>query len=112
MVAPARIKAALWVAAALRLGTQNNQPGVVVRKGDEDAGGVLVRLHGRAGEVVLSAFQSEAGERAWLRATGPEPVAEDIADAYIEKQLRIDPDLWVLEFEAPNYLPPFAGKIV
>lgn len=107
-----RLKTGLWVAAALRLGTQANQPGVVVRKGDEEAGGILVKLHGRSGDMVLSPFQGQAGERTWLRATGPEPVAEAQADSYIEKQLRFDPDLWVLEFESPTYLPPFEGKIV
>lgn len=107
-----RLKTGLWVAASLRLGMQANQPGVVVRRGDEDAGGVLIKLHGRNGDMVLSPFQGQEGERTWLRATGPAPVEEAKADSYIEKQLQFDPDLWVLEFEAPNYLPPFEGKIV
>lgn len=107
----ARIKAGIWVSAALRLGMLDGKPGVVVRKGDADAGGVLVKLHGRSGSMVLSQFRDMEGELAWMRSTGPEPVPEQAADDYITKQLRFDPDLWVLEFDAPDYLPPFEGKI-
>ncbi|MDE1906951.1 MAG: DUF1491 family protein [Rhodospirillales bacterium] len=108
----ARIKAGIWVSAALRVGMLENKPGVVVRKGDADAGGVLVKLYGRAGCVVLSQFRDMEGEVAWMRATGAEPVDEQTADGYIARQTRFDPDLWVLEFEAPDHLPPFEGKIV
>ena len=36
----------------MRSGDRLGRPGVVVRKGDPDAGGVLVVLHGRADNVV------------------------------------------------------------
>ncbi len=108
----ARVKAKLWVQVALRLGDSAGRPGVVVRRGDPDAGGVLVILRGREGLVVLSQMRAGTGETAWLRATGAEPVDEAAADAYVTRQLRFDPDLWVLEFEAPDFLPPFQGKLV
>ncbi|MCB5943547.1 DUF1491 family protein [Acidocella sp. KAb 2-4] len=107
-----RIKAGIWVSAALRLGMHDGKPGVVVRKGDPDAGGVLVVLHGRTGDMVLTQFRDTAGELAWMRGTGPSPVSEEAANAYVQKQLRFDPDLWVIEFDAPDYLPPFEGKLI
>lgn len=91
---------------------KDNKPGVVVRKGDPDAGGVLVKLYGRSGCVVLSQFRDIEGDLAWMRSTGPDPVPEQAADDYIARQTRFDPDLWVLEFDAADYLPPFEGKIV
>jgi len=111
-MAEPRIKAGLWVAAALRLGTVDGKPGVVIRKGDADAGGVLVVLRGRTGNMVLSQFRDAQGELAWMRGTGPEPVPEPATEAYIKKQLTYDSDLWVIEFDAADYLPPFAGKLV
>lgn len=107
----ARVKAGLWVSMALRLGDQAGRPGVVIRRGDADAGGVLMVLRNRAGVTVLS--QMRAGdETAWLRATGAAPVTDADADAYIARQLRFDPDLWVIEFDAPDMTPPFEARIV
>ena len=108
----ARIKAGLWVQAVLRLGQADGRYGVVIRKGDADAGGVLVVLRGQAGITVLTQIRDAAGVPAWLRGTGDTPVEEPTADAYIAKQVKYDPDLWVIEFEAPDYLPPFEAKII
>jgi hypothetical protein len=107
-----RIKAGIWVSAAIRLGEVQGKLGMVVRKGDQDAGGVLVILRGRAGNVALAQFREADGRLAWMRGTGPAPVDEAATDAYIAKQLRYDPDLWVIEFDAADYVPPFEGRIV
>lgn len=107
-----RIKTGIWVAAALRLGMQDGKPGLVIRKGDPDAGGVLVILRGRGGNMVLTQFRGLNGELEWMRGTGPAPVPEDATDAYIRKQLSYDSDLWVIEFDAADYLPPFEGRVV
>ncbi len=97
---------------ALRLGQSDGRYGMVIRKGDPDAGGILVVLRGRLGVAVLSQMRTADGEAAWMRATGPAPVDQETADAYVARQVKFDPDLWVLEFESPDLLPPFDGKIV
>ncbi|WP_158931482.1 DUF1491 family protein [Acidisphaera sp. S103] len=107
-----RVKAGLWVSMALRMGNADGRFGAVIRKGDPDAGGVLVVLRGREGLSVLSQLRSAEGELAWMRATGPAPVDDATADAYIARQVKFDPDLWVIEFEAPDLLPPFEAKLV
>jgi hypothetical protein len=107
-----RLKAGLWVSMALRMGDRGGRPGVVVRKGDPDAGGILVVLHGREGLAVLSQVRGANDELAWMRATGVAAVDQAAADAYIARQVKFDPDLWVLEFEAPDLQPPFEAKIV
>ncbi|MGH7155262.1 MAG: DUF1491 family protein [Acetobacteraceae bacterium] len=107
-----RVKAGLWVKMALRMGDSGGQPGAVLRKGDPDAGGILVVLHGRNGMAVLSQIRAADGSAAWMRATGADAVNQEAVDAYIARQVRIDPDLWVLEFEAPNLLPPFEARVV
>ncbi|MCC6718162.1 MAG: DUF1491 family protein [Acetobacteraceae bacterium] len=107
-----RVKAGIWVSMALRMGNASGRYGAVLRKGDADAGGVLVVLRGRDGVSVLSQMRTAAGEAAWMRATGAAAVDQATADAYIARQTGFDPDLWVLEFESPDLLPPFAGTIV
>lgn len=109
---PPRLKAGLWVKMALRMADLNGRSGMVLRKGDPDAGGVLVVLRGRAGLTVLSQMRTAEGEAAWMRSTGPEPVDEAAADAYVARQIRFDSDIWVLEFDAPDLRPPFEARII
>ncbi len=111
-MAEPRVKAEIWVSMAVRLGNATGRYGAVLRKGDPDAGGVLVVLRGREGLSVLSQMRTAEGSAAWIRGTGSGPVAQDTADAYVARQVKFDPDLWVLEFESPDLLPPFEGKIV
>jgi len=111
-MAEARVKAGLWVQAALRLGNASGRYGVVLRRGDADAGGVLLVLRGPQGQMVLSQARTTDGDLAWVRATGAAPVAQAAADAYVARQVKVDPDLWVLEFESPDLLPPFAATFL
>jgi hypothetical protein len=61
---------------------------------------------------VLTQFRDAKGELAWMRGTGATPVDEAATDHYVRKQVSYDTDLWVIEFDAPDYLPPFEGKLV
>ena len=119
-MAEPRVKAKFWVQMALRMGDADGRPGAVLRSGDPDAGGVLVVLRGREGLSVLTQVRAGAspgagagtGEVSWMRATGAGAVAQEEADSYVARQVGRDPDLWVLEFEAPDLLPPFEARIV
>jgi len=112
METPAAYDAGLWVKMALRMSDRDGRPGVVLRRGDADSGGVLVVLRGRDGLAVLSQVRAADGALAWMRGTGAAPVDQATADAYVARQVRFDPDIWVLEFEAPDLLPPFEAKLV
>ena len=111
-MAEPRLKAGLWVKAALRMADRDGRAGVVLRKGDADSGGVLVVLRGREGLVVLSQVRASDGALAWMRGTGAAAVDQAAVDAYVERQMRFDPDVWVLEFDAPYFVPPFEAKLV
>ncbi|MCR0984210.1 DUF1491 family protein [Roseomonas populi] len=108
----ARVKAGLWASMALRMGDAAGRPGAVLRKGDPDSGGILVVLRGREGLVALAQTRDAQGRPAWVRGTGAAPVDDEAVDAYVARQVKRDPDLWVLEFEAPDLLPPFEAVIL
>jgi len=108
----ARVKAGIWVSMALRLADLAGRSGAVLRRGDADSGGILCVLRGRGGLVVLSQVRDADGRPAWLRGSGGVPVDQAAADAYVDRQVGRDPDLWVLEFETPDFVPPFEGKIL
>lgn len=96
-----RVKSELWVKAQLRLCDMAFLPAVVVRRGDRDAGLVLIKLNrlGRGCELLGRRFNDD-GERVWtVIAGGADAGAEQACDAYIARELQIDTDLWVIEIE-------------
>jgi hypothetical protein len=103
----------LWVSAQVRLCDRAFIPATVVRRGDPDAGTVLVKLNRfEAGVTVYTQASTLDDEPAWSRGTGPAPVAEADADAYIARQVARDPDLWVLEIEDRKGIYKLDGKVV
>ena len=94
----ARLTSDLWVSAYLTRLRLADIPVYVTAKGDPTAGAVLVKvatLDGKA-RAYQRSFDLLANARIWVvLAEGPEPEV----DALLTRQLRRDPDLWVLELE-------------
>lgn len=86
---------------------------VVVHKGDEDRGAVALKVNRFAGGCTIwTQTRTVDGDPAWMRGTGLEPVGEAVADAYVERQVQRDPDLWVIEIEDGKSRFAPDGKIV
>jgi len=108
-----RLKAKLWVQASLRACTAAGITATIARKGDEDAGAVLIKQNMLgSGFCVLTQMRTADGRPAWLRGTGAEPVEEATADAYIARQVDRDWDLWVVEIEDRDGRLPFPCEVV
>ena len=97
-----RLSTDVWVSALIRRAELGGAFPAVIRRGDASAGAVLVKvLDRRAGrfDLYAEALRGE-GERVWMR---PLAAADEAAlDAYAERQLRFDPDLWIVEIDDPK----------
>ncbi|MDA8637012.1 DUF1491 family protein [Rhodospirillales bacterium] len=94
------LKAGIWINAQVRLCNQRHMPAMVRRRGDSDAGSILIivdQLDGTA--YVLSQIRDADGVRNWLKVTGDAPVPYAQSESYIQRRAGTDPDIWVLEIE-------------
>ena len=94
----ARLKTQIWVQAYLwRLGAAG-VAAYVARRGDDDAGAVMIRIVMAEGAVRLFA-QSRGldGALLWREVAGVRVEAE--AEARIAREIEIDSDLWVIDVE-------------
>jgi hypothetical protein len=89
----------LWVGALIRRAELGGAFAVVARKGDPRAGAVLVKAVNRGdgtARLYSEAFSGK-GDRVWMQ-----PVAsleEGDLDRYVERAVKIDPDILVVEIE-------------
>lgn len=89
----------VWAGALIRRAELAGAFAMVLRKGDARAGTVLVKVidrRDRSVRLYAEAFRGE-GERVWMEPIRAETEGE--LDAYVERQARIDPDLWLVEID-------------
>lgn len=95
-----RLKTSLWISAQIRLCDLSFMPAVVARRGDSDAGQVMVLRNLLDGTFELFARTTDLdGGSAWRCASGPDPVDYETASKLIAREADFDPDIWVLEIE-------------
>ena len=93
----ARLKTDIWVSALMRRAVSSGAFAVVAKRGDRDAGTVLLTVRTRDGRVKLyQAATNMDGQRIWHE--GEAGAARDI-DAVITKRSERDMDLWVVEID-------------
>jgi hypothetical protein len=100
-----RLKSSIWVAAYLRRCQTEGIFGAVRRRGAEEAGAVFVKVALLDGNAVLYApapqtvyDDSRPIERIFA-ATSPQPVPEASVEERLAKEVRFDPDAWIVEIE-------------
>jgi len=95
----ARLKSGIFVRALIRRAEVAGAQAYVVRKGSEEAGAIFIKIARLDGTcTVLNQTRDAQGQPAWARPLG-ETVDETKAGAYFERQIKFDPDLWIVEIE-------------
>ena len=97
-----RLKSEIWVKALLRRATGAGAPGVVVHRGDADAGSILVIIVRLDGTVDLygpapAGLATDDGERRFECLASRKPEAE-VAERILRER-RLDSDIWAIEIE-------------
>ncbi len=100
-----RLKSAIWVAAYLRRCQTEGIFGAVRRRGAEEAGAVFVKVALLNGNAILftpapqTAYdESRPVERIFTPST-KDPVPEQVVEDRLAKEVRFDPDVWIVEIE-------------
>jgi len=108
MMSPPQLNSDMAVKAALALANRLMVTAVLVRRGNADAGSILVRLDYPDGTARIEQRQLDLdGSYQWQDVTGTGPLAPEDAEARLEREQRYDPDLWVIAVDAVNGTNPF-----
>jgi hypothetical protein len=102
-----RLKSGIWVAAYLRRCDVEGVFAAVRRRGAEEAGAIFVKanrldgtgtLYGPAPQAVFD--EAQPADRVFMALVGRgSPAAEAELEARLVKEIRFDPDLWIVEVE-------------
>jgi len=102
-----RLKSGIWVAAFLRRCNVEGVFAAVRRRGAEEAGAIFVKINRLDGTAVLygpapQATFDEAHPAGRIFSAvlgGDNPVPEADIEARLTREIRFDPDVWIVEVE-------------
>jgi hypothetical protein len=113
-----RLKSNIWVAAYLRRCQVNGIFGAVRRRGADEAGAIFVKLALLDGNAILftpapqTAYDDSRPVERVFTPSSSQPLPEQAVEERLAKEIRFDPDVWIVEIEdkAGRHLLDLAGK--
>ena len=101
-----RLKSGIWVSAYLRRCMIEGSYAVVRRRGAKEAGAIFVkvdRLDGTSdlfGPAPQAAFdETRPIDRAFVACLREQPRPDHDVESYLARQIKFDPDVWIVEVE-------------
>ncbi len=100
-----RLKSNIWVSAYVRRCQVEDVFAAVRRRGADDGGAVFVKLALLDGTAVLfapapqTAYDEARPSERIFAATTPAPVPDMTVEESLVKEIRFDPDIWIVEIE-------------
>jgi hypothetical protein len=100
-----RLKSSIWVAAYLRRCQTEGVFGAVRRRGAEEAGAVFVKVALLDGTAMLytpapqTAYHDSRPIERVFAPVSAQPVPEQAVEERLAREIRFDPDVWIVEIE-------------
>lgn len=99
-----RLKSEIWVKAFIRRCSGEGVPAMVVRRGQDDAGAIFIKVNLLDGTALVlgpapAGFEGVEQERRWSPCGGDDAQTDAGADAYLARQASFDTDIWIIEIE-------------
>jgi hypothetical protein len=102
-----RLKSGIWVSAYLRRCTVEGAFAAVRRRGAEEAGAIFIKINRLDGTAILygpapqSTFDdAQPADRLFTAVLGgATPVSDADVEARLTREIRYDPDIWIVEVE-------------
>lgn len=98
----ARLASSFEVGALRRLAEATGGSAIVVRKGDDERGQVLLLISERGVYLTfLERALQASGKYAWER-VGPAPDQPGTTDSFTQRRIKFDSDLWLIDLDVPH----------
>jgi hypothetical protein len=102
----------MLISAQCRIAAQEGVPVTIVRRGYGSVGTILLKINRLDGTARVLTQMRNGDVVAWSPVGRADPMDEKDADAYLDKQAKIDPDLWIVEIEDRQGRHWFPGKVM
>lgn len=94
-----RLPTGLVVSASIRRAAQEGVAIMVRHRGEETSGAVLLKINRLDGTARILAETFDGERRGWSPLGSPDWSPDAEVEARLERELALDPDLWLLEIE-------------
>jgi len=102
-----KLKSGIRIQALIRHCDVIMLPVAILNRGDADSGAIILKLNSMDGNCdLLTQTRDDEGNLVWMRPKSDQSLPENQVDEYINRQIKRDPDLWVVEIE------DFSGKFI
>ena len=105
-----RLPTKLLVGAQILQAATQNVPITVLHSGDPHSGMIVLKINLMNGQAHVLVQMRQIEELVWSPAGAAGHLPEAEADALLERQLRFDPDVWLLEIEDKQGRHWFPGR--
>jgi hypothetical protein len=100
-----RLKSEIWIKAYLRRAAIAGSAGVVVRRGDDEAGAIFIKIDKLDGYGWLygpapAGFDGNDQERRFMPLLKGVATPQAEIDAALAREIRFDSDVWIIEIES------------